>query len=268
MDDISLHHFATPDELPDMASYIHALEAFDGIPQMQELKALAREHGDSGRGRRVLDVGCGFGLETMRLAMQVGPAGRTAGIDKNQQFITVARERAKAAALTIEYRVGDAENLPYADDEFDHVRVERLLMYLENPHRAVQEMKRVCKAGGCLAMIEADFSTININLPDRRVVRRALACEIETAVAIDWLPGLLFTILDELDCHDVRVETRTAIFPQDLAADYFSGVGKRATEAGALTDDELEGWQRDLKSLHQRGLLFATVGYFLFSAQV
>jgi ubiquinone/menaquinone biosynthesis C-methylase UbiE len=69
------------------------------------------------------------------------------------------------------------------------VRAERLLIYLKDPAQAVREMKRVAKPGGRLAIIEPDFSTTTINLPDRSVVPRALAHEADTAVAVSWLPG-------------------------------------------------------------------------------
>ena len=72
-DDLSLKQFTAVDQAADVPAYVAALEAFDGIEQLQELKALARERGGFARGRSVLDVGCGFGLETLRLARLGGP---------------------------------------------------------------------------------------------------------------------------------------------------------------------------------------------------
>lgn len=66
MDDISLQQFTAMDQAGNVASYIHALEAFDGIEQLQELKVIARQCGGIARGCSILDVGCGFGLETLR----------------------------------------------------------------------------------------------------------------------------------------------------------------------------------------------------------
>jgi ubiquinone/menaquinone biosynthesis C-methylase UbiE len=113
MDDISLRQFTAMDQTPDVASYVHALEAFDGIEQLQELKVIARQRSGIARGCRVLDVGCGFGLETLRLAGLVAPDGKAAGIDKSHDFIAEAEKRAAAAKLPIDFSLGDAVALPY-----------------------------------------------------------------------------------------------------------------------------------------------------------
>ena len=268
MDDISLQQFTAIDQATDVASYIDALEAFDGIEQLQELKVIAHQRGGIARGCSILDVGCGFGLETLRLAGLAAPDGKVAGIDNSADFIGEARKRAEAAKLQIDFRVGDADALPYANASFDCVRAERLLIYLKDPARAVREMKRVAKPGGRLAIIEPDFSTTTINLPDRSVVRRALAHEADTAVALSWLPGLLLGILTDLRLADIRIDTRVLIFPQELGATYFSGVGNHAAAAGVLTPDEVAGWLDGIARLKQSGRLFGTVGYFLFTAQV
>ena len=195
MDDLSLKQFVDMDRSGHVASYVAALEAFDAIPEMQELKALARERGGFGPGKSLLDVGCGFGLETLRLARLAGPGATVAGIDKSADFVADAARRAAAAGLAIDFRTGDAAALPWPDARFDCVRAERLLIYLADWAAAVREMRRVAKPGGGLAFIEPDFSTTTVNLPDRAAVRRALAHEADTAVVESWLPGALLGLL-------------------------------------------------------------------------
>jgi SAM-dependent methyltransferase len=265
MDDLTLKRFTAVDAAPDVGAYVRALEAFDGIPELQELKALARERGGFASGRRVLDVGCGFGLETLRLA-KLG--GVVAGIDKSADFITDAGRRAKAAGLDVDFRTGDADALPWPDGSFDAVRAERLLIYLAEPARAVREMLRVARKGGGLALIEPDFSTTTLNLPDRATVRRALAHEADTAVVQSWLPGPLAGMLADLGLKEVRVATRVVIFPQDLGATYFTSVGRHAAAAGAIGDGDLAAWTAGVESLRAEGRLFGTVGYFLFTATI
>lgn len=266
-DDISLRRFTAMDRAPDVAAYVAALEAFDAIPELQELKVLGRQRGGVAPGKSVLDVGCGFGLETLRLAA-LAKLGRTVGIDKSADFIADARTRAAAAGLSVEYDVGDAEALPYPDASFDCVRAERLLIYLDDPAKAVAEMKRVAKPGGGIAIIEPDFGTTDINLPNRPMVRRALAHEADTAVVQSWLPGPLLEMLRALALTDIEVATRVVIFPQGLAAEYYAGVGQHAAAAGAITAAELGEWLAGLDSLKAKQALFGTVGYFLFTARI
>ena len=265
-DDVSLKQFTAMDRAADVAAYVTALEAFDAIPELQELKALGRERGGIAPRKSVLDVGCGFGLETLRLAALAKP-GRTVGIDKSADFIADAKARAAAAKVAVGYDVGDAEALPYADASFDCVRAERLLIYLEDPAKAVAEMRRVTKPGGRIAIIEPDFASTDINLPDRPMVRRTLAHEADTAVIQSWLPGPLLETLRGLSLTEIEIATRVVIFPQGLAAEYYAGVGQHAAAAGAITADELKAWLAGLKALKAKAALFGTVGYFLFTAR-
>ena len=264
MDDLSLESFVDMDRSGHVASYVAALEAFDAVPEMQELKALALERGGFAAGRSVLDVGCGFGLESLRLA-RLG--GRVAAIDKSADFISDATARAASAGLAIDFRTGDAAALPWPDAAFDCVRAERVLVYLADWQTAVREMVRVARPGAGLAVIEPDFSTTTVNLPDRPAVRRALAHEADTAVVESWLPGALLACLGDLGLADIARATRVAVFPQDLGAAYFTGVGAHAAAAGALSPAEAAAWRAGIDALHARGRLFGSVGYFLFTAR-
>lgn len=80
MDDFSLRQFTAVDKASDVASYVTALEAFDGIEQLRELKALARERGGFASGKSMLDVGCGFGLEKLTRR------GRCGGVQGQTSF--------------------------------------------------------------------------------------------------------------------------------------------------------------------------------------
>jgi SAM-dependent methyltransferase len=136
---VQLHAFTDLDHVASIKPYVAALEAFDVLPQLQELKVLARERARVGDGTTVLDVGCGFGLESLRLARLIGPGGRVTGIDKSADFIADAKARAAAAKLAIDFRVGDAEDLPFADASFDVARAERVLVY--RPTRSARSLR-------------------------------------------------------------------------------------------------------------------------------
>jgi SAM-dependent methyltransferase len=267
--DFTLKQFSAEhsvDTATRLSSYIDALEAFDGIEQLQELKACERERIKFAQGNSLLDVGCGFGLETLRYAGAISAKGKVAGIDTSADFIDEARRRATAAGLDIDFRVGDANALPYPEGSFDCVRAERILIYLEKPESAAQEMQRVLKAGGRLALIEPDFSITTINLSNRALVRRVIAHEVDTAVVQSWLPGPLLGILRALKFSDIQLATRVLIFPQKLCSSYFLGVGERAAKAGAISTHELEEWSSGIALLEKQGLLFGSIGYFLFTA--
>jgi ubiquinone/menaquinone biosynthesis C-methylase UbiE len=267
MDDFTLKQFTAVDQAASSASYVSALEAFDGIEQLQELKSIARQRGGIAPGKNILDVGCGFGLETLRLAALGPPRGLIAGVDKSADFIQGARDRAAAAKLKIDFRVADAMALPFDVATFDCVRAERLLIYLDDVTGAISEMRRVAKPGGGLALIEPEFSSTTVNLPNRPLVRRVMAHEVDTAVVVSWLPGQLPGILADHGFTSIEMASRVLVFPQGLGAMYFRSVGHKAAEAGIITPGELQEWSHGVDSLHDQSRLFGEVGYFLFTAR-
>jgi SAM-dependent methyltransferase len=217
-------------------------------------------------GRVALDVGCGFGLETLRLAEAVRPGGRVAGIDKSGEFIALAQRRAAAAGLEIDLRAGDAQALPYPDHGFDIVRAERVMVYLPEPMTALAEMRRVAKPGARIAIIEPDFGTNVINVPDRAQARAVLDHECDANVPQGWLVRDLAAMLDDQGFRDVKVTTRIVLFTPELAAGYFTQTGRSALQAGVIDAAGLERWTSTIADLEARDRLFAAIGYYLFTA--
>ena len=74
------------------------------------------------------------------------------GVDIAQGLLEVARERAAAARLPIEYRLGDAESLPFEDGAFDAVVSTFGVMFASRPEAAAAELARVCRPGGRIAL--------------------------------------------------------------------------------------------------------------------
>ncbi|HSD75837.1 MAG TPA: class I SAM-dependent methyltransferase [Solirubrobacteraceae bacterium] len=92
--------------------------------------------------RSILDVGCGEGVLTQRWA-QALPGGRVVGIDLDDPQLHAEWECRRAANL--EYRVMKAENLPFADDEFDMATAIEVLEHVPEPEHTVAEMARVAQ---------------------------------------------------------------------------------------------------------------------------
>ena len=266
-ENVQLHAFTNLDHAQSIQPYVAALEAFDALPQLQELKALARERARIGDGTTVLDVGCGFGLESLRLARLVQPGGKVTGIDKSADFIEEAKARAAEAKLQIDFQAGDAEALPFPAASFDVARAERVLVYLPDPKRALQEMRRVTRPGGTVTAIEPDFGTNAINLADRALVRRVLDHECDANIPHGLLVRDLKGLMEDAGFKDITIDTRIVIFTPDLAASYFTETGKTAQTASVITAEEFAQWAAAIEDL-RRGRLFCSIGYYLFAARI
>jgi SAM-dependent methyltransferase len=100
-------------------------------------------------GERVLDLATGTGW-TSRLVARRGAT--VVGVDLGLDLIQAAQERARAHGLDVEYRVADAESLPFEDGEFDAVISTCGIMFASRPEAAAGELARVTRKNGRIAL--------------------------------------------------------------------------------------------------------------------
>ena len=102
--------------------------------------------------RRVLDVGSGIGGTSRCLAREFGC--RVTGIDLTEEYCRTAAMLSARIGLAhlVDYRQGDATNLPFADASFDVVWTEHAAMNIPDKLRLYREMHRVLEPGGTLAI--------------------------------------------------------------------------------------------------------------------
>ncbi|MFW5938328.1 MAG: class I SAM-dependent methyltransferase [Halanaeroarchaeum sp.] len=208
---------------------------------------------DVGPSDDVLDVGCGTGALTRVLAEETD--GRVVGLDADRDLL-------RAGSCDVPVVVGDARSLPFADDSFDLVVCQALLVNLFDPERAVREFARV--ASGRIAAIEPDNervaveSTVDAEPRLERRAREAYLDGVETDVALGPVPDLF----ERTGLGDVRVRrydhTRTIEPPYGEAAmkaarRKATGVGldgDRATIlAGGLVPEEYDDLRADWRAM-------------------
>ncbi len=101
-----------------------------------------------------LDAGCGTGAFSELVLDRCRPH-RLAAIDPSEDQIAYARTTPAAARL--QFLVGDAESLPFADAEFDVATMALVITFIREPAKALAELKRVVKPGGTIATYVWDF---------------------------------------------------------------------------------------------------------------
>lgn len=113
---------------------------------------------------KILDVGCGAGLLSNFLALL---GHRVEGIDLSSKSLKVAKER--DVTKSVNYRIGNAMEMPFDDASFDVVCAMDLLEHVDEPAKVIAESARILKPGGLFF-----FHTFNRNLLSRLMIIKAV----------------------------------------------------------------------------------------------
>lgn len=117
-------------------------------------------------GQRLLDVGCGPGSITRGFAQRLGDSGHVTAVDTSQEVLQQA-ELATKDLGNVTVQQASTYELPFDDASFDIAYAHQVLQHLSDPVRALQEMSRVVRPGGLVAVREADYASMlgNPELP-------------------------------------------------------------------------------------------------------
>ena len=146
-------HFHTGRPLARMLEY--ADEWLEGLPE-SSIESFAGTGnpfslGEIQRSERVVDVGCGAGIDSLIAAKQVGSEGCVIGVDMTPSMLEKARHAAEEMGFAnVEFREGYAEALPVEDGWADVVISNGVLNLMPDKTAALEEMSRVLKPGGRL----------------------------------------------------------------------------------------------------------------------
>jgi SAM-dependent methyltransferase len=108
------------------------------------------------QGERVLDLGCGRGLETIEGAKMVGETGEAVGLDITPKMLATAKENAKKQNISnVRFEVGDIENLPFGDNRFDAVMSNCVINHAKDKMKTYLEINRILKDRGRFVVSDA-----------------------------------------------------------------------------------------------------------------
>jgi ubiquinone/menaquinone biosynthesis C-methylase UbiE len=157
-------------------------------------------------GGRVLDVGCGTGEITARLAT-LFPAASFVGVDLEEPHLDRARARCESFGSRVQFELGDAMQLPFEENEFDLVVCRHLLQAVPDAAKVLSEIKRVLRPGGRAHLIAEDYGMLlcHPTTLDSDGFWQRLPSQYAAAVGCDLHVGRkMFTLLHDLGMQEIR----------------------------------------------------------------
>ncbi len=202
-----------------VAQFTRWAKPFGDLPLHSQADAMARLRAAAAVSAtaRVLDVACGPGIVACTLAAD---AAHVTGIDLTPAMLDQARARQREAGLAnLDWQLGDATSLPFADESFDVVVTRYSFHHIRDPARALAEMLRVCRKGGRLLVVDATPSPETQAAYDRMETLRdpshASALTQQQLRALGRQAGLREVVVD---FHRIEAEVASIADPETLDA--------------------------------------------------
>ena len=180
-------------------------------------------------GEVVLDLGSGAGFDCFLAAQQVGSTGRVIGVDMTHEMLTKARENAaKIGAANVEFRLGELEHLPVADNTIDVAISNCVINLVPDKAQVFRETFRVLKPGGRLAISDV----VNMApLPAALQADTALVCGCVVGAAP---VGRVETWLRDAGFKDISIAVKPE--SRNLIATWAPGLGIENYVASAIVE--------------------------------
>jgi SAM-dependent methyltransferase len=199
---------------------------------------------DLREGETVVDLGSGGGIDCLLAAKQVGPSGRVIGVDMTPEMLARARRNAAAGGYdNVEFRLGEIEHLPVADDSVDVVISNCVVNLVPDKGQVFADVFRVLKPGGRISV--SDIVLLGeVPLAIRDSVDAYVSCLAGAILRDDYL-----ALIKEAGFVDVTVEHARSFAVRDFVSeDLIAGL---AAQTGA-TAAELEQAAAQFQSVSVR----------------
>jgi SAM-dependent methyltransferase len=197
-------------------------------------------------GERILDVATGTGWAARRIAQR---GAIVTGVDLGEEMI----EAAKQLGTGIDFRVGDAEALPFPDNHFDAVISTFGVMFARDPEAVARELARVVRPGGRISL--ANWAIGGSVQAMFQMIRSYKPAEADPAPSpFEW--GSANRVTELLGAHfDLEFESGTSFFQPESGekawATFSVGFGPVVTLLNVLSEEQAEALKNEFIEFHE-----------------
>ncbi|MES5820521.1 methyltransferase domain-containing protein [Streptomyces sp. RG80] len=220
------HGFTSVDSQTRPGDWVTVLDRVAAEPFYAAYKRRLRELLRPTAGELFLEVGAGTGDAARALRARWN--AEVVALDSSLTMAARARTRGLARAV-----VADGHRLPFGADRFDGAWADRVLQHVADPDRVLDELLRVIRPGGRIALADPDYDTQVLDIDDRELARRVLRFRADVLLRNGTLAHRQAGLLAARGLHDLTVEARTLVVRDPSAVDNVMGLRTWAHTAAA-----------------------------------
>jgi ubiquinone/menaquinone biosynthesis C-methylase UbiE len=247
-----------------MSKYVHGYSQRESerlLDQANAVRELLHHDTIYSPGSKVLEAGCGVGAQTVILAKN-SPDAEIVSIDVSLESIKQASDLIDKEKITnVHFRQADIFELPFEEESFDHVFICFVLEHLQEPARALMELRKVLKKGGSLTVIEGDHGSCYFH-PESNEALQAWHCLIWVQAYLkgnSLIGRQLFPLLMGVHLHNINVSPRMVYidsskpklmdsFVNKTIIPMVAGVEKQVLELKLM---DKTSWNKGIQDLHK-----------------
>jgi SAM-dependent methyltransferase len=259
--------------------YVHGYNRRENIRLQDQASTLVELlHSDTKypEGSKILEAGCGVGAQTVTLAHK-NPSVHITAVDISESSVAEAKIRLEEAGCTnVVTQQADIFNLPFKNEQFDHIFVCFVLEHLLNPIEALHCLKKLLKVGGTITVIEGDHGS-TFFYPDSEQANEAIRCQVKLQKGSGGNANIgraLYPILDNVGFREIQVSPRMVYadsskphlvegFTIKTFTAMIEGIRESALEAGIIDQPTFDKGIRDLYRTTEKDGVFC---YTFFKA--
>ncbi|HLF77597.1 MAG TPA: methyltransferase domain-containing protein [Dehalococcoidia bacterium] len=253
--------YRDPDRSAGFEEMLRNLDHFDATDYVRRARRLMYRQLRPKPGMRLLDAGCGTGLDAAALASKVQPEGSVVGLDVSARFVVVARQR-HGSIPGLQFVVASIEDTGFPDAYFDGACSMRTVQYLDDAMPALRELVRVTRPGGRVVVVEGGMSTVD--LPDGELRRLSFGPRSGFGVT-------LYNLMRDVGLQRVRVSPAFGFSTGRVdpkIQEYARSVAASAVGEGSVDAIEAERWLRELDAVIESGRWFSADCMFVVAGTV
>ncbi len=215
----------------------------------------------------IIDIGCGTGLDVIKMSELLTKATRLVGIDHDKTMLDKAIASAQGNPKT-EFILSDSDKIPFQENEAAGIRAERLIQHLKNPEPTLKEIHRVLKTGNPLVIVETDWPSLTFYNENTSIANKVVNYLTEIKVNHGYASRKLTALLNNQHFKDIKIEVFPFVINNLNDANnyiWLTYIVNEAAEKGYINADEKELFMTSLKTADDKQLFICSMNMVIVS---